>query len=145
MRIVIAAVGRVRDKPLRAAIDEYVKRVSRYVACDEVEVPDGPSAKVDAALAKSFTDATVVALDVDGEALDSPAFARAVERWGSRGKGIVTFVIGGADGISDVTRARAHARVSLSALTFPHRLARLVLVEQLYRAFTILRGEPYAH
>jgi 23S rRNA (pseudouridine1915-N3)-methyltransferase len=70
--------------------------------------------------------------------------AKRVERWSSRGKGIVAFVIGGADGIPADLLSRADARLSLSTLTLPHRLARVVLAEQLYRAMTILRGEPYA-
>ena len=75
----------------------------------------------------------------------SEAFAREVGRWGSQGKGVVAFLIGGADGLPPAVSRGAAARVSLSALTFPHRLARLVLVEQIYRAMTILRGEPYGH
>ncbi|MFO0588240.1 MAG: 23S rRNA (pseudouridine(1915)-N(3))-methyltransferase RlmH [Polyangiaceae bacterium] len=87
----------------------------------------------------------MIALEVDGQALGSEAFARRLEQYGARGKGTVTFLIGGADGLpQDLSRA-AHARLSLSTLTFPHRLARLVLIEQIYRAMTILRNEPYAH
>ncbi len=145
MRIVIAAVGKVKDRPLREAIDEYVGRVRRYVAIDEVEIADGPPDKVRAGFEKASREATVVALEVNGQALTSEVFARTIERFGARGKGTVTFLIGGADGLpQDLSRA-AHARISLSTLTFPHRLARLVLVEQIYRAMTILRNEPYAH
>jgi 23S rRNA (pseudouridine1915-N3)-methyltransferase len=145
VRIVVAAVGRVKDAPLRAALDGYLSRVRRYVACDEVEIPDAPSAKLEAAFVRATAGANVVALEVGGRAVDSPAFARGVERLGSRGKGVVAFLIGGADGIPEPVSRAAHERWSLSALTFPHRLARLVLVEQIYRAMTILRGEPYAH
>jgi 23S rRNA (pseudouridine1915-N3)-methyltransferase len=145
MRIVIAAVGKVKDRPLRDAIDEYLGRVRRYVATDEVELPDGPPERVRAGFEKVTREATVIALEVGGQALTSEAFARMIERFGARGKGTIAFLIGGADGLPpDVSRA-AHARVSLSPLTFPHRLARLVLAEQIYRAMTILRGEPYAH
>lgn len=145
MRIVIAAVGKVKDRPLREAIDEYVGRVRRYVAADEIELPDSPPDRVRAGFEKAVRDATAVALEVNGEALSSEAFARRLAQYGARGKGTVAFLIGGADGLPpDVSRA-AHARLSLSTLTFPHRLARLVLVEQIYRAMTILRGEPYAH
>lgn len=145
MRLVVIAVGRVKDRPLRDAIDEYLGRVRRYVPIDEVEVPDGPAAKVEAALVKAAGEATLVALEVTGTALPSPELAKQLERLGSRGKGVVAFLIGGADGLPRALSERAHARWSLSQLTFPHRLARLVLVEQLYRAMTILRGEPYAH
>lgn len=145
MKIVVAAVGKVKDRPLREAIDEYVGRVRRYVAIQEMEVPDGPPDRVRAAFEKAARDATSVALEVGGQALSSEAFARSIERWGARGKGTITFLIGGADGLPPDVSAAAHARLSLSSLTFPHRLARLVLVEQIYRAMTILRNEPYAH
>lgn len=145
MRIVIVAVGKVKDRPLREAIDEYVGRVRRYVAVDEIELPDGPPERVRAGFEKATREANVVAMEVTGQALGSEAFARMVERLGARGKGTIAFLIGGADGLPAEVSKAAHARVSLSALTFPHRLARLVLVEQIYRAMTILRGEPYAH
>lgn len=145
MRLVVIGVGRIKDRALRAATDEYLGRVRRYVACDEVELADGPPAKLGLAIAKAAAGASLVALEVGGRAFESDAFARRLERLGSTGKGVVAFLIGGADGIPpDVSRA-ATERLSLSTLTFPHRLARLVLVEQLYRAMTILRGEPYAH
>lgn len=145
MRIVIVAVGRVKDKPLRAAIDEYVGRVRRFVPCDEVEVEDAPAARLSEKLSHKIQGATVIAMEVHGRTLDSPTFARNLEKAGSRGKGTVAFLIGGADGIPAVISQAAHDRWSLSTLTFPHRLARLVLAEQIYRAMTILRGEPYAH
>ncbi|AKT40366.1 23S rRNA (pseudouridine(1915)-N(3))-methyltransferase RlmH [Chondromyces crocatus] len=145
MRLVIVAVGRVKDRPLRAALDEYFGRVRRYVACDEVEIPDGPLPKVAQAMTRATAGANVIALEVGGRALPSEAFASSIERWGSRGKGVVAFLIGGADGLPPEVSAAADDRWSLSTLTFPHRLARLVLVEQLYRAMTILRGEPYGH
>lgn len=145
MKILVVAVGKVKDRPLREAIDEYVGRLRRYVAVDEIELPDGPPDRVRAGFEKATREANVVALEVEGQALGSEAFARVVERLGARGKGTIAFLIGGADGLpADVSRA-ALARISLSPLTFPHRLARLVLVEQIYRAMTILRGEPYAH
>ena len=145
MRVVLVAVGRVKDRDLRGAIDEYLTRVRRYVACDEIEVKDDTPARVQQALSRATAGATVVALEVGGKPLDSPTFARTLERLGSRGKGVVAFLIGGADGIPPETSRAADERWSLSALTFPHRLARLVLAEQVYRAMTILRNEPYAH
>jgi 23S rRNA (pseudouridine1915-N3)-methyltransferase len=146
VRIVVVAVGRVKERPMRACIDEYAARVRRHVALDEVEIdPALPAAKVAVAIAKATDGARLVALDVTGKAMDSPAFAKALERCGSTGKGVVAFAIGAADGLPAETVARSDERWSLSALTFPHRLARLVLVEQLYRATSILRGDPYAH
>ncbi|MEZ4293826.1 MAG: 23S rRNA (pseudouridine(1915)-N(3))-methyltransferase RlmH [Polyangiaceae bacterium] len=145
MKILVLAVGKVKDRPLRDATDEYLKRVGRYVAIEEVEIADGPRDKVRAGFEKAAREATLVALEVNGQALSSEAFARLIERLGARGKGTIAFLIGGADGLPPDLSAAAHARISLSSLTFPHRLARLVLVEQIYRAMTILRGEPYAH
>jgi 23S rRNA (pseudouridine1915-N3)-methyltransferase len=145
MRIVVVAVGRVKDRPLRDALDAYLGRLRRYVPCDEIEIADGPRDKLEPALAKATAGATVIALEVKGRALSSEAFARELERRASRGKGIVAFLIGGADGLPAAISRAADEQWSLSTLTFPHRLARLVLVEQLYRAMTILRGEPYGH
>ena len=145
MRIVVVAVGRVKDKPLRAAIDEYTGRVRRFVPCDEIEIEDAPAARLVEKFSQKTSGATTIAMEVHGRLIDSPTFARELERAGSRGKGTVAFLIGGADGIPSAISQAAHDRWSLSGLTFPHRLARLVLVEQIYRAMTILRGEPYAH
>ncbi len=145
MRVVVVAVGRVKDRPLRSAIDEYLGRVRRYVPCDELELADGPAAKLEPAFAKAAGEATTIALEVTGKPVDSDAFARGLARASERHKGIVAFLIGGADGLPSRTSQAAAERWSLSPLTFPHRLARLVLVEQIYRAMTILRGEPYAH
>jgi len=135
----VVAAGRLKDKSLRAVADDYFARVRRYVRCDEIEVKD------DRALAKAIpSDSVVVALEVDGESVSSTELAQRLERWASRGKGAVTFVIGGAEGIPAELSRAADARLSLSRLTLPHRLARVLLAEQLYRALSILRGEPYA-
>jgi 23S rRNA (pseudouridine1915-N3)-methyltransferase len=145
MRIVVVAVGRVKDRALRAAIDDYLGRIRRYVPVDEVELADAPAAKLEPAFTKATLGATVIALEVNGRALSSEVFSKELERNASRGKGVVAFLIGGADGLPPAISRAAHDRLSLSTLTFPHRLARLVLIEQLYRAMTLLRGEPYAH
>jgi len=139
VRLFVVAAGRIREKALRAVADDYLARVRHYARCDEVEVK--ASKDLERAVPK---EATVIALEPDGEALTSRALAGKLERWGARGKGEVAFVIGGAEGIPDAVAKKAHARLSLSTLTLPHRLARVVLLEQLYRSFTILRGEPYA-
>lgn len=139
MRLYVVAAGRIREKALRAVADDYLTRVRHYARCDEIEVKS--SKDLERALPR---EATMVALEPDGEALTSRALAEKLERWGARGKGDVAFVIGGAEGIPDTVTKKAHARLSLSTLTLPHRLARVVLLEQIYRSFTILRGEPYA-
>ena len=143
MRLVVIAVGRVKERPLRASLDDYLGRLRRYVPTDEIELESGPGEAQ--AFLRASAGAATVALEVSGRALSSEAFARLVERLASRGKGKVAFLIGGADGIPREISAAADERLSLSAMTLPHRLARLVLAEQLYRAMTILRGEPYSH
>jgi 23S rRNA (pseudouridine1915-N3)-methyltransferase len=145
MRILVVAVGRIKDRALRAVVDDYLGRIRRYTPCDEIELGDAPAAKLEPAFAKATAGATVIALEVNGRALSSEVFSRELERNASRGKGVVAFLIGGADGLPPAVSKAAHDRLSLSTLTFPHRLARLVLIEQLYRAMTLLRGEPYAH
>ena len=139
MRLVVVAVGRIKDKALRAVIDDYLGRIQHYVRCDEIETSDARA--LGGAVPKQ---SLVVALEVHGEAHSSPAFAKRLERWTSQGKGNVAFLIGGADGIPPAVSKSANVRLSLSPMTLPHRLARVVLFEQLYRALTILRGEPYA-
>ncbi len=139
MKIRIIAVGRVKSGPEKALVDEYLKRLKRYCACELVELKQNDGER----MVREASGATLVALDAGGEAPDSRGFARRLERYASQGKGVVAFVIGGAEGLPKQVRAAANATWSLSTLTMPHRLARVVLAEQLYRAMTILRGEPY--
>lgn len=139
MKISVIAVGKLRDAPSRALADDYLGRLRRYLRAEEVEVKD------DAALERAVPeDAVVVALEVWGKALSSEAFAQRLEGWGRTGKGNIAFLIGGAEGIPEAVSRRAQFHLSLSTMTLPHRLARILLFEQLYRALTILRGEPYA-
>jgi 23S rRNA (pseudouridine1915-N3)-methyltransferase len=139
LKLVVVAAGKLKEKEVRAIADDYLGRIRRYVKCDEIEVKSAKD------LAAGVPDgALVIALEVDGEALTSTELSRRVERWSSTGKGVVAFLIGGADGIPKELSKSAAARISLSKLTLPHRLARVLLLEQLYRSLSILRGEPYA-
>ncbi len=151
MRIRIVAVGKDRSGLYAPAVQEYAKRIGRYARFEIVEVPEArthagtPRAKDEegeALLAKIGDRERVVALDERGDEETSVAFARRVERWLARAQD-VALVVGGSDGLAGAVRERAAETLALSRLTLAHRLARLVLVEQLYRAFTILRGEPY--
>jgi 23S rRNA (pseudouridine1915-N3)-methyltransferase len=145
VKITILAVGKVKERGIREAIDDYLGRVRRHFPVEEVEVRDAPHAELAGAIDKRWPAAAhAVALDVSGTARTSEQFARWLEAKASQGKGHVLFLIGGADGLPPVSIARAAEKLSLSAMTFPHRLARLLLAEQLYRAVTILRNEPYA-
>lgn len=135
----MAAVGRLRERPLRQVADDYLGRIRRYVRCDEHELRDG------AALGRAMPEAALrVALEVKGETLSSPELALRLERWGATGKGVIGFLVGGAEGLPRPISRAAAVRLSLSPLTLPHRLARIVLYEQIYRALSTLRGEPYA-
>lgn len=139
VRLWLIAEGKLKQRAARELADDYVQRIRRYARFDEVEVKDQK------ALGRALpTGARVIALCVDGEALQSEQFAHRLERWSTSGKGEIAFVVGGADGLPQALVRSAHHRLSLSSMTLPHRLARIVLLEQLYRAFSIQRGEPYA-
>jgi 23S rRNA (pseudouridine1915-N3)-methyltransferase len=153
LRLRVLAVGADKSGLFEPAAAEYLKRLGRYVPSEVVEVP--PSKKGgsdplrardeegDALLARVKPADTVVALDERGEELSSEELSRKVVQEAMvRGKDLV-FLIGGAEGLSAAVRARANRVLSLSRMTLPHRLARVVLLEQLYRALAIARGEPY--
>ena len=152
VKLRVVAVGKDRSGLYAPAVEEYAKRLGRYVQVRARGGPGGAPARRDARapatrraealLARLGERERVVALDERGDEETSVAFARRVERWLAGGQD-VALVVGGSDGLGDAVRARAAETIALSRLTLAHRLARLVLVEQLYRAFTILRGEPY--
>jgi 23S rRNA (pseudouridine1915-N3)-methyltransferase len=148
VKIVIAPVGRAKERELRALVDDYYARIRRYAQLEEIELEDTKRQDklveaVDRVLSAHKGRAELVALEVTGKAFSSELFAKKLgERLESAA--VPVFVIGGAEGIPDALSARAAWKVSLGPMTLPHRLARLILAEQVYRAFTILRGEPYA-
>jgi 23S rRNA (pseudouridine1915-N3)-methyltransferase len=140
VKIVVLAVGKLRDKSFAALCEDYLSRARRHLSVDVVEVED------DAALQRKWpTQGETIALDVGGETWTTERFARHLDDRMLHGGRAITFAIGGADGLPPAVVARANLRLSLSALTLPHRMARLVLLEQIYRALTIIRGEPYHH
>lgn len=139
MKLVVVASGKIKEKALRDVADDYKARIRLRAKFEEIETKD------ESGLARAVPEgAFLVALEVWGEQLSSEAFAKKIEAWGSTGKGDVAFVIGAAEGIPPELSRRAGAHLSLSKMTLPHRLARVVLFEQIYRGLTILRGEPYA-
>ena len=151
MRLRVVAIGRDRSGLYAPAVAEYADRLARYVKFELVEVPEArkhagtPQARDEEAaalLAKIGPRERVVALDERGDEPTSVAFSARVRRWVEGGQD-VALVIGGSDGLAPAVLARAAETLALSKMTLAHRLARLVLVEQLYRAMTILRGEPY--
>ena len=133
-------LGKTRRPEVRAVLDDYVKRIGRVCAIEITEVRDGEAAlkKLDADRA-----ATVVLLDAAGTHLDSNALAKWLGELRDRGTRELIFLCGDADGFPEILRQRAHQKLSLSTMTFSHELARVMLAEQLYRAFAILSGSPY--
>ena len=136
---------------MRALINEYLKRLSRFARCEITEV--GASAAREARsgieeesrriIGALHPDALTVLLDVRGREWSSPEIAAEVERWQLSGTKEAAFIIGGQDGVASEVAARADIRWSLSRLTLTHEMARVVLIEQIYRAYTIIHGLPY--
>ena len=147
MKILIVAAGRIKERGLREAIDEYLKRIKRYAKIEEIELDDAAKpADVASKFERAIPErAKVVALEVAGKRMSSDDLARFVERCEVGSVACVAFLIGGSYGLPASVSAKADLQLSLSDLTLPHRLARVLLAEQIYRAFTILRHEPYSH
>ena len=140
MKIRLLMLGKTRRAEMRAVVDDYVKRIGRSSPIEITEVRDG-----EAAIKKLNADraATAVLLDALGKNLDSSAFAKWIGELRDRGTRELIFVCGDADGFPASLRERVPQKISLSAMTYSHELARTMLAEQLYRAFAILSGSPY--
>ena len=157
MRISILCVGKIKEGYFRDGIAEYVKRLSRYVSMEIIEVqdektPDGASAAEEkqilltegVRLMKHLSDdAYKIALCIDGKKMDSVAFSEKIEQIKTNGFSHIQFIIGGSLGLSPEVVKKADYRLSFSDMTFPHQLMRLILCEQIYRAFRIANNEPY--
>jgi 23S rRNA (pseudouridine1915-N3)-methyltransferase len=152
MRLRLIWVGKTRDGHLRALAGEYLKRLSRFARCEVTELRESAAADARACLEEEgkrilgalASDALTILLDVSGPTQwRSEALAAQVEAWQGRSVREVAFVVGGHLGVSEEVRGRAQVRWSLSRLTLTHEMARVLLVEQLYRAYTITRGLPY--
>jgi 23S rRNA (pseudouridine1915-N3)-methyltransferase len=152
IRIRLVAVGKLKEPHFKAAADEYLKRLQPYARVEVTEVADrdvtADEAKALAAegadLLRALGDSPyVIALDLHGPERTSEEFADWIEDLGRRGSSDLAFVIGGAAGLAPSVLQRADATMSLSRMTLPHQLCRVVFLEQLYRAFKIARNEPY--
>lgn len=157
MTLVILGVGRLRERFYRDAADEYVKRLRRFGAVEEIELPDLPEPantstaieqrirekEGEAILSRIRPTDHVVALCIEGKQLSSEQLAERVSELEGRGVGRAVFVIGGSLGLSEAVIRRANERLSFSRMTFPHQLARVMLLEQLYRARKISANERY--
>ena len=157
MKITIACVGRIKEKFYRDAVAEYEKRLSRYCKLEILEgadekTPDGAGAALEEQirekegrrlLEKIREDAFVCSLEIEGKRLTSEGFAGWMEGLAVKGTSHIVFVIGGSLGLHESVRRRADMALSFSDMTFPHQLMRVILAEQVYRAFRIIQGAPY--
>ena len=157
MKIKIVTVGKLKEKYLKDGIAEYSKRISRFAAVEMIELADEktPDRASDSEnekildlegnriLSKIGDREFVVVLAIEGKTLSSEEFSKQLEQASINGSSTLTFVIGGSLGLSKEVKKRANLSVSFGRLTLPHQLMRLVLVEQIYRAFTIQQGSPY--
>ncbi|MBQ8638005.1 MAG: 23S rRNA (pseudouridine(1915)-N(3))-methyltransferase RlmH [Lachnospiraceae bacterium] len=157
MRITILTVGKIKEKYWVQAIDEYRKRLGAYVKLEVAEVadektPDQASEALEAQirkkegerlLARCPQDAYVIALAIQGKSLTSEELAQKINSLGIYGTSHIVFVIGGSLGLSSDVLARADYQLSFSAMTFPHQMMRVILLEQIYRSFRIINNEPY--
>ena len=157
MIIDIIAVGKVKEKYVNEGIKEYTKRLSRYTSLNIIEVDDEKAPEKlsnrdkdiikkkegERILNKITQDSYVIALSIDGKGLSSEEFADKINNLMVEGSSHITFIIGGSLGLSDEVLKRAQMKLSFSKMTFPHQLMRMILLEQVYRRFRIIRNEPY--
>ncbi len=157
LKINIVCVGKVKEKFFTGAIDEYSKRLSRYCNLKIIELPDEktPDNASDTVndlikrkegeriLSNIKDDSYVIALAIEGKMLDSVELSKKIDELGISGKSDISFVIGGSLGLSSEVLARADYKLSFSKMTFPHQLMRVILLEQIYRSYRIMKNEPY--
>lgn len=144
LKITIFAVGKLKESFWKDAVAEYLKRLDAYAKTSVREIPDSNKEKEAVALLDALPEkAPVILLDIKGKEVSSEALAQKIDRYALDGNSHIAFIIGGSDGVTAEVRARATERISFGPITLPHNLARVVLVEQIYRAFKIQRGEPY--
>ena len=156
MSTAVLCVGKMKEKPYREMADEYLKRLSRFGKYEETEIPDLPENSGSAALEEQIRTREgeallsrirpgdrVIALTINGRQTDSPGLARHLQKMRVSGVSRTVFVIGGSLGLGKNLLARADEEMSMGPMTFPHQLARVMLLEQLYRAEKILAGERY--
>lgn len=157
MKITILTVGKMKEKFFTEAISEYSKRLSKYCSLEIVEVadektPDGASAALEEQirekegerlLAKIKENSYVITLEIEGKMLDSVELSHMLQEKMVQGESHLAFVIGGSLGLSKSVLKRSDMALSFSKMTFPHQLMRVILLEQIYRSFRIMKGEPY--
>lgn len=156
MNIKLLAIGKTDSKALQSLIDDYSKRLSFYIRFEMVELPDIKNVKSlsesqqkdkegELILSKITPTDQLILLDENGKNFSSVGFSQELQKKMNSGVKTLVFVIGGPYGFSDAVYSKAQGKISLSAMTFSHQMVRLFFIEQVYRAFTILKGEPYHH
>ena len=157
MKITVITVGKIKEKYLRDAIGEYSKRLGGYCKLEIIEVADEKtpdhageaqaklilSREAERILKYIKEDAYIITLEIDGIQLSSEKLAERIENLGVQGKSHIIFIIGGSIGLGEEVRRRSDFALSFSKMTFPHQLMRVILLEQIYRSFRIINGEPY--
>ena len=154
MNIKVIAVGKIREQAYKLAIDEFTKRLGPYCSFNVVEI-QAQSIKDDSLAEKYMEDEAqkilavikpnsfVITMEIEGKLLSSEDFAQKINDIAKEGVNEICFIIGGANGIAQSLRAKSNFKLSFSKMTFPHQLARVMLLEQIYRAMKILAKEPY--
>ncbi|MBT0608186.1 23S rRNA (pseudouridine(1915)-N(3))-methyltransferase RlmH [Aequorivita echinoideorum] len=156
MKITLLAIGKTDNKQLQSLMDDYSKRLGFYVSFEMEVIPDVKNAKNlsemlqkqaegDEILRRITTSEMLILLDEKGKSFSSEGFSEFLQKKMNSGLKNLVFAIGGPYGFSDAVYQRANGKISLSAMTFSHQMVRLFFIEQVYRAFTILRNEPYHH
>ena len=154
VKINIVAVGKVKEKYFSEGINEYAKRMSKYAEFSIIEVQEENFSKVDDGIIEIIKEkecqrimphlkGTIIALAIEGKKYDSNSFSKSLQKFIDQSGGTVTFVIGGSYGLSDKVKKEAKELISFSDMTFPHTMFRLMLSEQIYRAFSIISGSGY--
>ena len=157
MKITLITVGKIKEKYLKDAIAEYAKRLSKYCKLEIVEVPDEKtpdnaseivenairSKEAERILKYVKDDAYVITLEIQGKQLTSEELADKIEKLGVQGTSHIIFIIGGSIGLGEEVLRKSNYALSFSKMTFPHQLMRVILLEQVYRSYRIISGEPY--
>ncbi len=150
MNIRIVCIGKLKEKYWQGAEAEYLKRLSSYAKVEIAELKESPSddvheegERIVKALGAPKNDEFIITLEIKGKSLDSEQLAAKINDLAIEGKSNITFIIGGSNGLSPEVSALADFKLSFSAMTFPHQMMRVILLEQIYRSFKIIRGEKY--
>ncbi len=143
IKINIVAVGRLKEKFWTDAVNEYAKWLEKYCDLKIIEIPDGRSPEAEGAEIIRRLSGCVIVCDVQGKLISSEDLAAIIDKKASLGKSELTFLIGGSEGLSEEVKKLSEEKISFGRVTFPHRMMRVILCEQIYRAFTIIHHTPY--